>query len=388
MHIHTVQSGDTVFKIARRYSTSPLKIIENNSLADPDRLTVGQKLLIMTPTRTYTVRGSDTLTRISDRFGVDIKTLQKYNPALGGGERLYPGQLLSVKHDVPRYGMACANGYFGKGCDRDKLNSAFPYLSHLTVSAGAWNGERIRESDDHTELIKRAREKKVIPMMRIYDETGSAVSEKYAEALINAARGHGYGGITLASYAAQKRNPSAFSEFLHKLCKRTMEADLFLFCEVDGNSELCEIADVCNGYIVMYERAPMKGIKNAGVGESEMLEAASEIFEPSKTSIELPSFAYIGEEAIPVEKMPAIAYRGGHEINYDDGMGICWFTHNRYSAGRREAAEAVWESPEGIKAKLDTIGELGLMGMHFDIGSMPAEYLLMWSLMFREPYGM
>ena len=32
MKIHTVQKGDTIFSIARKYSTSPLKIIENNDL--------------------------------------------------------------------------------------------------------------------------------------------------------------------------------------------------------------------------------------------------------------------------------------------------------------------------------------------------------------------
>ena len=46
MTIHTVKPGDTVFKIARMHGTSPMKIVEDNGLTNPDRLTVGEELLI------------------------------------------------------------------------------------------------------------------------------------------------------------------------------------------------------------------------------------------------------------------------------------------------------------------------------------------------------
>ena len=49
MKIHTVKEGETVFHIARKYGVSPAKIIENNGLLNPDRLSVGQKLLIVRP---------------------------------------------------------------------------------------------------------------------------------------------------------------------------------------------------------------------------------------------------------------------------------------------------------------------------------------------------
>ena len=99
MIIHTVQPGDTIFKIARQYSTSPMKIIENNELLNPDKLAVGQKLLILMPTRTYTVRGSDTLYRIAERFGVKYTSLLSANPYLSGTDRIYPGQILTITYN-------------------------------------------------------------------------------------------------------------------------------------------------------------------------------------------------------------------------------------------------------------------------------------------------
>ena len=88
MFIHTVGEGDTVFKIARNYSTSPIKIIENNDLKNPDVLSVGEELLILTPTRTYTARGGDTAAKIARRFGIKRGMLYRNNPYLCGQDKV------------------------------------------------------------------------------------------------------------------------------------------------------------------------------------------------------------------------------------------------------------------------------------------------------------
>jgi LysM repeat protein len=44
--IHTVQSGETLQAIARRYNVTIVSIVEANNLADPNRLSVGQQLII------------------------------------------------------------------------------------------------------------------------------------------------------------------------------------------------------------------------------------------------------------------------------------------------------------------------------------------------------
>ena len=48
MEIYVVKSGDTVYQIARRYSTPADDIIFANQLQDPDVLSVGQALVIPT----------------------------------------------------------------------------------------------------------------------------------------------------------------------------------------------------------------------------------------------------------------------------------------------------------------------------------------------------
>ena len=75
MQIYTVKSGDSIYSIAREFGTTPARIIADNELTDPGRLAVGQSLVILEPTRTYTVRGGDTLMGIADLFDVSIMQL-------------------------------------------------------------------------------------------------------------------------------------------------------------------------------------------------------------------------------------------------------------------------------------------------------------------------
>ena len=74
MKIHRVKEGDSVYSIAREYAVMPTKIIEANELLTPDVLTVGEELLILTPTRTHTVRGGETRPRMGWHFRTDITT--------------------------------------------------------------------------------------------------------------------------------------------------------------------------------------------------------------------------------------------------------------------------------------------------------------------------
>ena len=383
MHIHTVRPGDTVFKIAREHSTSPIKIIENNELENPDALTVGQQLLILNPTRTYTVRGQDTLMRIADRFGVKYNSLHTGNPYLSGGDKLYPGQLLAIKYDTPKYGIACANGYCYKGVKLDRLSFVMPYLTYLTVAVGKREGDGVNLIFDDTDIIEAANKNGKIPLMRIYDDSLD-FSEAYADTLLLLAKSHGYKGITLAAYKAARENSKALSGFLMNLKKRMMEYDMPLFTEIDGNSENT-LPDICDGYVIMYEKCCLEDIPTFDEGERDVMESFSETSEPSKAYIDIPTYGYMGNEEITKAEANKIARTAGLEIMQDSERGICHFSYNKYRAGKKETVRVAYESLENIKAKLTLAGELGFMGISFDIMNIPTEYLMLFETMFSHP---
>lgn len=383
MQIHTVRPGDTVFKIAREYSTSPIKIIENNELSNPDALVVGQQLLILTPTRTYTVRGSDTLRRIADRFGVRYNSLLSGNPYLSGGDKLYPGQLLAIKYDAPKYGIAYANGYLYKGASRERLSLVMPYLTYLTIASGKREGDEVRLLFDDTDVIAAAKEHGKIPLMRVYDDS-LEFSEAYADGLLLLAKAHGYGGITLAPYKAMREKPDELANFLIKLKKRLMEYDMTLFTEMDGNSKIT-LPDICDGYVIMYEKCCLENIPTFDEGERAVMENFSEISEPSKAYVDIPTYGYMGDEEVTKAEADKIARTSGMEINCDSERGICHFSYNKYRAGKKETVRVAYESLENIKAKLTLAGELGFMGISFDIMNVPVEYLMLFETMFSHP---
>lgn len=100
--VYTVQAGDTLSAIARRFGVSINELVQLNRLSDPGLLRVGQELVIpgqapaVTPTvegYVHVVRAGETLYGISRQYGVPLDQLaavnQITNPAtIRVGQRL------------------------------------------------------------------------------------------------------------------------------------------------------------------------------------------------------------------------------------------------------------------------------------------------------------
>ena len=105
---HRVARGDTLWDIARLYDTSVQAIAVTNRLSNPNRLRLGQELLIpkrdgrpapkrslATFSGSYTVRKGDSLYKIARSFGISVDRLAQINN-LKKARTIYPGQSLRV----------------------------------------------------------------------------------------------------------------------------------------------------------------------------------------------------------------------------------------------------------------------------------------------------
>lgn len=95
MQIHVVQPGQTISGIAKEYNTTTASIVGANELPNPNKLVVGQALVIPILGRYYTVESGDTLYTIGKKYGVDYRVLAKFN-GISPSQQLKVGQKLYV----------------------------------------------------------------------------------------------------------------------------------------------------------------------------------------------------------------------------------------------------------------------------------------------------
>ena len=99
--IYIVKKGDTLFDIAKMYNTTPEALADYNGITDINSIEPGQILRIpgrdyMSALDKYTVRSGDSLWKIAQRFGTNVVDLINLNK-LTNPDLIYPGQVLILK---------------------------------------------------------------------------------------------------------------------------------------------------------------------------------------------------------------------------------------------------------------------------------------------------
>ena len=378
MHIYRTGNNESVYDIAAEFGVSPIKIAENNELEIRGRLPMGREVLVLTPSRTYNAKGTDTLGRIAERFKTTKEALMRLNPELEGREKLYSGQLLTIKESTPSYGMISTNGYLYAGTPRERLIAIIPYLSYVTVCSAVYKDRHVRslyQSEDTVELIKsfgRA------PMLRIYlselpgeDE----VSDFAGSACILAASG-GFAGVTLSCLNTITNNKERLGNLVFTVRKTLMENDLLLFAEGDLDYDTSYM-DYADAGILTYDKLHVADAPSFANGERAALEKFAYSGESTRAFLEISGFAYSGGKYIEKREGVKLCDKRRAEMVYDDERLL-----KRASFGKHKKREIIFESLENTKAKLELVSELGFMGISFDIGRVCTSDLMIAASMF------
>lgn len=95
-----VQKGDTLRKIAAKFSTSVDALLKlNPQISNPNVIYVGQAITApgSSDPATYVVQKGDTLRIIANKFGTTVDNLLRLNPNIKNPNVIYVGQVLNVR---------------------------------------------------------------------------------------------------------------------------------------------------------------------------------------------------------------------------------------------------------------------------------------------------
>ncbi len=399
MVIHTVQPGDSLYRIAQMHGVPLPFLIQQNELREPYRLTPGQAIVVPQPTQTYTVKRGDTLGDIAARNGTTVLALWQNNPQLGGTDRIYPGQSLVLSYG-PKLGTFAVNGYAYPNIDVRVLRKTLPYLTYLSIFSYGFDsmGRLLPQNADL--LTRMARQYGVRPLLvlttlgedgqfsgerahRLFQDTASrsALVENLAQTLA----AQGFAGVDIdfefvppedaAAYAAFVRDVRARLEpagytVLVALAPKTSAGQRGLLYEAHDYRAMGAAADYVLLMTYEWGYALSEPMAVAPLDKvAQVVRYATSVIPSEKIFLGIPNYGYDWtlpfirgqSRARTIGNVQAVeqAIQVGAPIQYDETA-----QSPHYNYWRDRAEHEVWfEDARSIRAKLALAGEYRLHGV-------------------------
>jgi peptidoglycan endopeptidase LytE len=106
---YIVARGDTLKSLAIRFNTTVDALLRlNPSITNANIIYEGQRLTVpaagtVVAGQSYTVQSGDTLRKIADKFGTTVDAILKVNPQITNANIIYVGQVITIPAGVTKY---------------------------------------------------------------------------------------------------------------------------------------------------------------------------------------------------------------------------------------------------------------------------------------------
>ncbi|MGD6778122.1 glycoside hydrolase family 18 protein [Sutcliffiella horikoshii] len=404
MQIHVVSQGQSLSGIAQAYATTPQDIIEANDLPNPDRLVVGQALVIPIVGRFYFVQQGDTIFSIARKYNITPEQLidiNQLNPAapLRVGLRLYIPPQPKREAEINAYVEPRGNTV-SQELQQSSRNAA-PYLTYLAPFSFQVLRDGSLKEPPLTNLPAIAAEDNVILMMVLTnleedgfsDELGRIiltdmqVQNKFLDNVVATAKKYNFKDIHFDFEYLRPADKEAYNTFLRKardrfkkegwlistaLAPKTKADQKGKWYEAHDYKTHGEIVDfvVIMTYEWGYSGGPPMAVSPIGPVR-EVLEYAITEMPSEKIMMGQNLYGYDwtlpfvqgGEFAKAISPQAAIELAANNNvaISYDEEAQAPTF---KYSKDDKE--HEVWfEDARSIQAKFDLIKELNLRGISY-----------------------
>lgn len=248
MIIHIVRPGETLQSIAALYGVPAEKLLADNGLSN-DSLVVGQSLVIVQPSRVYTVQEGDTLDKIAAEHNISLIQLLANNPFLADRKYIYPGDTLVISY-APKRSLT-SHGFSNTNITYETLAKTLPNLTYLSiVNYTAVNGGEIIVHSDETELINITKAYDVVPLLFLTILTARGVAnirvdndlilneefqDRQIENILNLLQAKGYSGLNLSLQYISISNIEFYESYLRKVTTRFIDQGYEVFVTINPN---------------------------------------------------------------------------------------------------------------------------------------------------------
>ncbi|MEZ0118045.1 UNVERIFIED_ORG: spore germination protein [Heyndrickxia coagulans] len=417
MQIHVVERNDTVSNLAQRYSVPASEIISANELPDPDRLVIGQAIVIPITGRFYWVRPGDSLYSIAQQAGISYQELARINDIsihqqLRPGLRLYLPPSPKKRAEFNAYVEPFRNTV--SASLETSARKAAPYLTYLAPFAFQVNRDGTLVAPPLGNLRAIADAQNAILMMVICNQENGQFSDELGRILLNdetvqnrflneivqTASRLGFRDIHFDFEYLRPQDREAYNRFLRKaktrfsregwlmstaLAPKTSATQVGRWYEAHDYRAHGEIADfvVIMTYEWGYSGGPPMPVSPIGPVRDVLRYAITEM-PPHKILMGQNLYGYdwtlpyqTGTTARAVSPQQAIRLAGVHNVPilYNTTSQAPHFDYTDENNRRH----TVWfEDARSIEAKFNLLTELGLRGMsYWKLGlSFPQNWLL------------
>ncbi|SFC30181.1 spore germination protein [Bacillus sp. OV322] len=404
MQIHVVASNETLSSIAQAYGTTAQSIAESNRVPNPDRLVIGQTLVIPITGRFYFVKTGDTLWSISRKFGISYEELARINgipvnQPLSSGYRLYIPPMPKTEREF--------NGYvepLGTSVTQALENSAVeaaPYLTYLAPFSFQAQRDGSLKAPPLNNFESIARNNRNVLMMVINNQengqfsdelgrillTNPAIQAAFLNNVVRTAKQYGFRDIHFDFEYLRPADKEAYNQFLRTakarfsqegwllstaLAPKTSAAQKGKWYEAHDYKAHGQIVDfvIIMTYEWGYSGGPAQAVSPIGPVRKVLEYAITEI-PPSKIIMGQNLYGYDwtlpfvqGSQAKALSPQAAILLAGRNNVPIEYSK-TAQAPHFSYTDTQGKKHEVWFEDARSIQAKFDLMKTLGLRGMSY-----------------------
>lgn len=349
--------------------------------------------------RIFVVGKGDSLHSISRRFSVSVNALARINE-LEVPNRLSIGQALIIPEAERPHAEIEVSGYAYPNIGGDTLAAALPSVTWLCPFAYMAQSDGSLTPTDDTQLIAAAYDHSVAPLLTVANIgdgggfssdiahsllTDAAVRERFVESIMRLLHEKGYCGVNLFIQYIYPYDRAAYNGLLRILSERLHSEGFYLSSAVapktgdERHSLLCFAHDYsahgryCDRVVIMtYDHAHAYSAPGAVSPVNlmrEVLQYAVTKIEPGKILLGFSNYGYnrslpqrSGEAAQLISNAAATALAASvfAEIKFDAAASAPYFNYTDPSGTRHE----VWfEDARSIRARLELVEEFALAGI-------------------------